>query len=175
MGMMNLWHCFMYLCLIGILGFFIGRILPKGWFHPDGILFRTCAFEKNGTIYNRLKVKRWMNKVPDMSRILPGMMPPKSLSPGIGPKQLDLAIRETCIAEFVHLALGLLGFFCVLIWEGIGGRILALLYLIGNLPYIIIQRYNRPKLMRVAERLREKESIKESHEEEGKECTKQAL
>lgn len=168
---MNLWHCLVYLCLIGIFGFFVGRILPKNWFHPDGGLFRLRAFEKNGAFYNRLKVKRWMNKVPDMSKILPGMMPPKSLSPGIRPEQLDLAVQETCIAEFVHVVLGLLGFFCVLIWEGIGGRILALLYLVGNLPYIIIQRYNRPKLMRIAERLREKENI----EEEGKECTRQAL
>ena len=59
-------------------------------------------------------------------------------------------IQETCIAEFVHIVLFVLGFGCVLIWEGPGGWMAAAVYnLLGNVPFILIQRYNRPRLQRL--------------------------
>jgi len=42
--------------------------------------------------------------------------------------------------------------------EGPGVRLLTWMYiLIGNLPFILIQRYNRPRLLRLLDRMQTKE------------------
>ena len=57
-------------------------------------------------------------------------------------------IQETCIAQLVRVVLFVLGLGCVLIWDGPGGWITAVVYtLLGNVPFILIQRYNRPRLL----------------------------
>ena len=44
-----------------------------------------------------------------------------------------------------------------LLWPGWGGAIvLAVWVLLANLPFILIQRYNRPRLMRLAALLRKR-------------------
>lgn len=67
-------------------------------------------------------------------------------------ENLPLLIQETCIAEFIHTAEGIAGFYCVTIWPGIGGFVMGLLFMLGNLPFIFIQRYNRPKMLKVMKR-----------------------
>ena len=42
-------------------------------------------------------------------------------------------------------------------WAGPMGSFLALITILGNIPFIIIQRYNRPMLVSLAERLEERE------------------
>jgi glycosyl-4,4'-diaponeurosporenoate acyltransferase len=125
-----------------------------------GDKFPYCAArpERENDIYNALGVRRRQDKVPDMSAILPGMMPSKRLPRAITSKQVHLMVQETCIAEWTHRLLSVLGFGCVFIWESAGGWIVSILYALGNLPYIIIQRHNRPRHLRLPERLKEKES-----------------
>ena len=141
--------CFIYLAAIGILSFFLGRILPKHWFHADAFPFKSFAFEKNGRIYDKILVKKWQNKVPDMSRIFPGLMREKKFSGGErDASALPLMLEETCIAETIHWLLFILGFGCIFLWRGGWGIAVAIIYdLLGNVTFIIIQRYNRPRLM----------------------------
>ena len=75
-------------------------------------------------------------------------------------------IQETCIAEWIHELLILIGFGCVFLWKGIGGWIVSLLYALGNLPYIIIQRYNRPKFIGLLKRLQAKEARRTNKKQE---------
>lgn len=70
-------------------------------------------------------------------------------------------IQETCIAEWVHGLLIVLGFGCIWIWDGMGGWIISVLYALGNLPYILIQRYNRPRLVKLLRGMRKKEGSTE--------------
>ena len=67
-------------------------------------------------------------------------------------ENLPLLIQETCIAEFIHSAEGIAGFYCVSIWPGIGGFVLGMLFMLGNLPFICIQRYNRPRMLKIWKR-----------------------
>jgi len=145
--------CFLYLAFTGILGFFLGRLLPKHWFDEKNPLFQSRSFEQNGKIYEKLGVRSWQNRVPDMSRILPGLLPPKRYA-GCTPEALPRMITETCIAEFIHLLLAFTGLGCLLIHQGAAGVIITLLYELGNLPYILIQRYNRPRLVRIRDKYR---------------------
>ena len=56
-------------------------------------------------------------------------------------------IRETCVAEFIHVLLCIASLGCLRIWPGFGGFCMAFLYTLGNIPFIMIQRYNRPRLV----------------------------
>ena len=141
--------CALYLALTGIVGFFAGRIVPRRWFKPETGLFRSFPVEKNGTVYEKLGIRKWHKKVPDMSRILPGWMPAKKLAGDYGEK-LPMMIRETCVAEVIHISVSIAGLRCLWIWPGVGGvTVTAIHIVLLNLPFILIQRYNRPRLIRL--------------------------
>ena len=74
-------------------------------------------------------------------------MPQKKLKVGVTPETVRTMIRETCTAEAVHNLLNLAGLWLLGFWDGIGGIVVYLIYvLLGNLPFILVQRYNRPRL-----------------------------
>ena len=56
---MKLLKCAIYLALTGAVGFFVGRIIPKRWIQPEKGLFRSFPFEKNGTVYEKLGIRKW--------------------------------------------------------------------------------------------------------------------
>lgn len=155
---MKLLQCAIYLALTGIVGFFAGRLMPKRWIKPEQGWFRSFAFEKNGAVYEKLGIRKWQNKVPDMSRILPFMMPPKNLS-GDYEQRLPVMIRETCVAEIIHMAVAFLGLPCLWIWPGAGGIAVTAIFVgLLNVPYILIQRYNRPRLLRLQQKILSRKS-----------------
>lgn len=158
---MGFLHCVIYLAAVGILLFFVGRLLPKQWFHEKSWPYRSFAFEQNGEIYQKLKIKKWQNRIPDMSKILPMVMPAKSFQVG-EEERLPRMIQETCVAEFIHIVLQVLGLGCIRIWQGAGGIVVSVLYWIGNIPFILVQRYNRPRLIRI---LNKKNSMKYDNRE----------
>ena len=151
-------HCVSYLALVGTVGFFVGRLLPQGWPDPNRGGWNSFPWEREGRIYEKLGIRRWQKKVPDMSRILPQAIPAKRLE-GRDLRHLPLMIRETCVAELIHWLLCLAGLYCLRLWRGIGGAVTALLFALGNLPFIVIQRYNRPRLKRLL-RCRDQASAK---------------
>lgn len=142
-------NCLIYIALIGIVSFGAGRIVKKEGFHFEKAPFAAFSFEKNGKIYEKIGVKKWKEKVPDMSRIFPFLMPSKKMPAKATAAQLRLMLQETCVAEWIHGILCVVGFGCVFLWKGIGGWLMAILNIFGNLPFMIIQRYNRPKLARL--------------------------
>ena len=146
---MKLLKCACYLALTGTVGFFAGRIVPKGW-------FRSFPFERNGVVYEKLGIRKWHKKVLDMSRILPGLMPAKNLSGDYG-QNLPVMIQETCVAEAVHVTVSIAGLRCLWMWPGVGGVTVTVIHIILlNLPFILIQRYNRPRLIRLQKKLEKK-------------------
>lgn len=155
--MIGFWRCVIYLALIGAISFMAGRVLSEVRFSFEEFPFCSLPIESGGKIYQRIGVHRWKERFPDMSRIVPFLMPSKRLPKAVTAGQIERMIQETCIAELVHGLLGVSGFGCILIWKSIGGWILSVLYLFGNLPYIIIQRYNRPKLIGILYRMRKRE------------------
>ena len=55
---MKLLKCACYLALTGTLGFFAGRIVPKRWLKPEKGWFRSFPFERNGTVYEKLGIRK---------------------------------------------------------------------------------------------------------------------
>lgn len=163
--MIGFLKCILYLAMVGIGVFFIGRLIPKKlsyWRFP----YKPFDFEKNGEIYCALDICKWRNKLPDMSKVFTRIMPAKKLPKKMTTQNMGRMVQETCIAELTHGLLCFMGLGCVFIWEGMGGRILFLLYLLGNIPFILIQRYNRPKLVRLLEKIRSRRSEYERNEQE---------
>jgi len=155
--MANFWRCFWYLIIISAFAFFIGRILPKNWFLPEMFPYRSYRFEQDGRIYDKLNIRKWQNKVPDMSKILPKLIPGKNFT-GDYKSRLPRMLQETCVAELIHSLNCFAGFYCLKLYPGVGGLIILILYVIlFNLPFIIIQRYNRPRLLRILKKMQKTE------------------
>ncbi len=157
---MDWFDSFLYLCFISILAFPIGRMIPKKWVNYDRFPFRSFTWEDNGQIYHRLEIRSWQNKLPDMSKLALGNMKPKELKDHFSAEDIRLLLDETCIAELIHTLLCFVGLHCIHLWEGTGGIVFYILYVIlFQLPYIWIQRYNRPRLARVYRRMNKERSI----------------
>ncbi len=149
--MSGFWRCVVYAVVLALAAHPLGQALPRR-FHPERPPFRPWKWEKNGRIYSRLGIEKWKKLVPDMSRLLPDMV--KKELPGSGAvtaAQADTLVQETCRAEVVHTASCLLGLAFLRLWPGAGGAaVLAVWVLLANLPFMVIQRYNRPRLVRLA-------------------------
>ena len=145
---MKLWRCVLWLIVSGLTGFFLGRIFPKRWFHFYRFPYRPYRFERDGRLYEKLRIKSWHRKLPDMSRVFPMLMPPKKII-SHDVSTISTMLRETCVAEVIHGLLCISGLYCTVLWQGTGGKIVAVLNIIGNLPFIMAQRYNRPRLLRL--------------------------
>ncbi len=144
---MGFLRCCVYYALLGVVSFFIGRLLPKRCFRSDRFPYRSAPWEAK--LYRALRVHDWQDKAPDMSRIVPKLIPAKKLDADFR-TQLPRMLEETCVAEFTHFVLILLGFYALRLWPGPGGAIVTAIYILfGNLPFILIQRYNRPRLQRL--------------------------
>lgn len=141
---MRVLYCLIYLACIGVISFFVGRLISKHTFNCKKRIFAVSQSEMR--FYANIKIKHWQNRLPDMSRIVPHLMPAKSMKCDYR-NGIVTMINETCVAEIIHLALCILGFGCAFIAPGVWGAIVSVLYCIGNIPFIMIQRYNRPRLI----------------------------
>ena len=152
----SLFYTLAYLAFLGILSHVLGEAIPHEKFAPDAWLFRTRAWEMGGRIYEKIGIRAWKDRLPDMSRLVRRMYP-KRLGRAPAAQAVERLICETCRAEAVHLALCLLAPPIWFFWKNTTGVWLSLLTVLGNLPFILIQRYNRPTLLRLARRLAARE------------------
>ena len=151
--------CCIYFAITGIFFFLLGRCIQPENMNWNRFPYVLYNWEKNGCIYRKIGIHHWQNKVPDMSRIFPKMMPPKKMV-DTSSVVLRRMIQETCIAELIHGLLCFTGFYCIRLWPEFGGTLLAILNVVlFNFPFILIQRYNRPRLLRLYNRQIEKEML----------------
>ncbi len=148
-----LWSA-LYLATISVLSNPVGSFIRRD-FRPDEFPFKPYAFEDQGRFYEQLRIRKWMNRVPDMSKYLRSL-PRKSLAEHSS-EHVRLLVQETCVAELVHSALMALALPVLLCRKWWSALMVAVYDLLGNLPFIMIQRYNRPRLLRLAERLERRE------------------
>ena len=154
-------YCVFYLVLTGALSFVAGRLLPKRWFCADLPPYRLFGWEQGGKIYEKIHIKSWQSKVPDMSKLFPGVMPRKQID-AENLQILPRMIQETCVAELMHLILCVTGLWCIKLWQGLGGWLVAVGNVAANLAFVAIQRYNRPRLMRLARAMARRQQHKEA-------------
>ena len=149
--MHGFWRCALSLAALGVAAHPLGQALPRKWFCAEKAPWRSAPWEKGGRIYLKLGIRKWKDRLPDMSRLMPDMVR-KDL--GSDPAVL---VQETCVAECVHWALTLLSAGIFFLWRSGWAALLWLVYnVLGNVSFIVIQRYNRPRLQKLAEKTRRK-------------------
>ncbi|MGM9592046.1 MAG: glycosyl-4,4'-diaponeurosporenoate acyltransferase [Oscillospiraceae bacterium] len=156
---MKFLYSLIYIAVLGVLSHFVGQALPRKWFDAEKPPYKAAGWEKGGKVYEKLGIKRWKDIVPDMSRIMPDMVK-KKLTSENKERGMDTLIAETCVAECVHWGLIVLSFGILFWWRGLWAAVFLLVYnILGNLPFIIIQRYNRPRLVMLEQR-RKRRAVK---------------
>lgn len=120
-------------------------------------LYRERHWENAGKIYQDLfKIKKWKTHLPDGAEFSKGKGFPKKKLKNRNIEYLSTFLRETCRAELTHwvtILFAPLFFF----WNPFFvGWIMIVYALLANLPFIMVQRYNRCRLTQV---LKHKKSI----------------
>ena len=123
-------------------------------FDPASWPYRTAAWEREGRVYATvLGVRRWKDRLPDGARLFKGGFSKRRLGP-VTPAHLERFLRETCRAELCHW-LVILASPLFFIWNDPLVAVFMALYAgLTNLPCIITQRYNRPRLKAMLDRIR---------------------
>lgn len=147
-----------YVIIVGAVVGKLGQFLPRGRFRYDRFPFKPYFWERDGKVYrDRLHIDRWKDKMTDMSKA-GGKVEAKTATRNESSAGLLHTIQEMCVAETVHTVLICLGlsFFAFLRrWYAL---FFFVAYTLANLMDIIIMRYNRPRVVRLYERMREKEA-----------------
>jgi glycosyl-4,4'-diaponeurosporenoate acyltransferase len=119
----------------------------------DGWLLQPRTFETAGRFYRRrLRIDRWKDRVPDAGDLFRGGISKRHL-PAYDVAGLQLFVRETRRAELAHWwAMGCGPVF--VLWNPpLAAGLLVGYGVVANLPFIVIQRYNRFRTQGLIERI----------------------
>jgi glycosyl-4,4'-diaponeurosporenoate acyltransferase len=123
--------------------------IPFQWFVRHERLFRPFRFEQNGDLWQRLfRIKRWKGHLPDGTKIFRSGYHKQSLH-GYDCLSLTEFAVESRRAELTHW-LVMLPAPLFLLWNPMGAFWGNVAYaVLFNVPFIIAQRHNRPRLERL--------------------------
>ncbi|MDX6324503.1 MAG: glycosyl-4,4-diaponeurosporenoate acyltransferase [Nocardioidaceae bacterium] len=118
----------------------------------DGWLLRPRRFETAGRWYRRwLRIDRWKDKVPEAGGLFRGGVSKRHL-PAYDVSGLQLFVRETRRAELAHWWALWCGPVFVLWNPPLAAGLLIGYGVVANLPFVVIQRYNRFRTEALIER-----------------------
>lgn len=158
--------CFLYFAFLGIASHFFGERLQRSKFCYDRHPYAPFSWEDDGNFYNKvLHIRKWRHLLPDKSQKVKSMYR-KKLGTNLSSRHLLRLLQETCVAEFVHNALIVFSPFVLFFVRGNVAFVCMLLFMLGNLPFVMIQRYNRPKLARLYRAALIKEKLVHEQEQE---------
>jgi glycosyl-4,4'-diaponeurosporenoate acyltransferase len=127
--------------------------LDGGRLDRDGWLLRPRRFEAGGRWYRRrLRINRWKDRLPDAGDLFRGGTSKRHL-PAYDVAGLRRFARETRRAELAHWWALCCGPVFVLWNPPLAAALLAAYGVLVNLPFILIQRYNRCRIHALTERL----------------------
>ena len=126
---------------------FIGSVvnlIMKNKANHNSIWFREKRFENK--LYNLIRVRKWKKYLPTYSPV----------TFDTTQKTVKEIVGATCQAEIVHEIIMVLSLMPIALIPLLGGAaaiiITSFLSMLIDLTFVILQRYNRPKLIRVMER-----------------------
>jgi glycosyl-4,4'-diaponeurosporenoate acyltransferase len=125
--------------------------MPVDRLAKDGPVTRLRAVERDGRIYERLRIRRWKDRLPELGNAFPGGESKRELRSGAS-TDLRRLVAETRRAELVHWAIpAVVPVFAL--WNPAGLMAAMGAYaVVANVPCLMVQRYNRGRLLRVIAR-----------------------
>ncbi|WP_432353272.1 glycosyl-4,4'-diaponeurosporenoate acyltransferase [Sporosarcina sp. A2] len=130
--------------------------IPFQWFIRNKHLFESFHFERQGNLWQRLfRVKSWKQLIPDGTMVIRKGYTKKSLH-GNDMSSLEEFVVESRRAELTHwLSIAPVALF--FLWNPVWASLLNVAYaVLFNVPIVIAQRYNRPRLERLIARKQNK-------------------
>ena len=133
-------------------GYWAHRLPPERLLR-DGPVLRLRSFEAGGAIYERrLGIRRWKARLPEAGAFFRGGVS-KSHLPGRDRASLERFVIETRRAERAHWVALVVVTTVPAAWNSLIGIGVMVVYgLAANLPCIIVQRYNRARLLSLTRR-----------------------
>jgi len=131
---------------------YVAHRIPAGRLAQDRGLLRIRGFEAGGRFYERwLRIKRWKDRLPEAGALFRGGFSKRRVS-ATDPVYLERFAVETRRAELVHWAIPLVTPVFVL-WNPPVLLLAMVAYaVVANLPCLLVQRYNRGRLLRTIAR-----------------------
>lgn len=127
--------------------FLLCTSINTGFFDASKKIYQPRTWENDGKIYNDvLKINRWKDLLPQHIG-KDGFS--KSHLTDVSVDYLDEFIMETCRGEWNHSMNCLFAVVLFAVNGFLMAVVLSLLLLVGNLPFVIIQRYNRFRLQKL--------------------------
>ena len=130
--------------------FMLCRSLPSSFFDPKKRLYVTRNWEKNGSLYTKkFKIKKWKDYLPQF--VAKGGFSKRHFpsSSNVSKNYIHVFILETCRAEWNHVMCSfyfIVSFFVNSVQNAV---IFSIIPIVFNFPFIIIQRYNRIRLLKL--------------------------
>jgi len=123
--------------------------LPERFYNYKNGIYKGRKWEKSGKFYQSVfKIKSWKNHIPELADFVKFIFPKKSIKE-FTDEFLSKYLLESCKAEFVHWC-NILASTVFLIYEGISTfTYMFIIAIILNTPFILIQRYNRPRIISI--------------------------
>lgn len=124
--------------------------LSTSFFNPKKRMYAVRKWEKNGSFYiNVLKIKKWKDNLPQfISKKGFSKRSLKSLSQ-LSKEYLEKFIVETCRAEWNHFMCSMYWVISICINSTFYALLFSLIPILANLPFLLIQRFNRIRLYRL--------------------------
>ena len=128
--------------------------IPDRFFEPTHFLWRTHGFEQDGRLYEKVfHIRSWKHLLPDGGGVWKKRSYKKKNLTDYSEANLHRFLIETSRGELVHW-LGILPFWVFGLFAPPAVIWIMLLYaLVVNVPCIIAQRYNRPRVFALYRRL----------------------
>jgi glycosyl-4,4'-diaponeurosporenoate acyltransferase len=146
--------CFVFWPLFQVLAASICRLLPDRLLDPSSFYFRAHLWERSGRIYERIfRIRKWKKYLPDGGAVVKGGYRKKRLT-DFTDENLKRFLIESCSAELTHVfavpPFILFGLF-------VQPYVVVLMFfyaVLVNVPCIVSQRYNRPRVSALLDRKR---------------------
>ena len=133
---------------------------PNRYFSPNSFFFRSHSWEKEGLIYQQVfLVKRWKHLLPDGGGVSKKRGFKKKNLQSFDEENLERFLIESARGEMTHW---LPIFFFWIFWfftPPIVPWIMLIYALLINMPCIIAQRYNRPRVQRLLLHLKGRDKL----------------
>lgn len=131
--------------------------INQKYFEKDFLIPKTRKWEENGNVYRQvLKINKWKRFLPDGANVYKKGFQKKHVN-NYSSEYFSQFIKETRKAEFSHW-LQIIPFWIFMFWSPPFIVFIMFLYaIIVNLPCIIAQRYNRPRLIKIYKLILKKE------------------
>lgn len=136
--------CKLFICIVFchiLVSYFVNR-MPYRTLASLRLCAVPCKREKE--IYEKVfHIRAWKDYVPSAGPF------DKKVMKGDGAEYLSLFILETVRAEAAHIICLLVTFLVLLVYDQLYGLFIPAFFIMINVPCIMIQRYNRPRLENV--------------------------